>query len=259
MARDRGACRAHGRRRQAAGSPTADLSFLLAQSCNLDRAGGRHAGAPFERRRGLGACRQLGARHEGRLRAGRPFTRARSIRRSSASSNALRLARAWTRRRSCGCSRRATPIANALSPRPTNFAERRAATSSATSSTATSTIPISAPTAASSAPFPRARRMRRCAARLMTSLSMKSCGARPRRGSEAQPRSASRAASIPITPARPISRICRAIKAAVPDMHIHAFSPLEVTQGAATLGLPIRSFLARAQGRGLQHLAGHRR
>ncbi len=38
--------------------------------------------------------------------------------------------------------------------------------------------------------------------------------------------------------------ICRAIKAAVPDMHIHAFSPLEVTQGAATLGLPIRSFLA---------------
>ena len=31
--------------------------------------------------------------------------------------------------------------------------------------------------------------------------------------------------------------ICRAIKAAVPDMHIHAFSPLEVTQGAATLGV----------------------
>ena len=29
--------------------------------------------------------------------------------------------------------------------------------------------------------------------------------------------------------------ICRAIKAAVPGMHIHAFSPLEVTQGAATL------------------------
>src|SRR5260370_27019703 len=34
---------------------------------------------------------------------------------------------------------------------------------------------------------------------------------------------------------------CRAIKAAVPEMHIHAFSPLEVTQGAATLGMPIRS------------------
>ena len=53
--------------------------------------------------------------------------------------------------------------------------------------------------------------------------------------------------------------ICRAIKAAVPDMHIHAFSPLEVTQGAATLGIPIRSFLGAAQGRRLEHLAGHRR
>src|SRR5207237_238237 len=31
--------------------------------------------------------------------------------------------------------------------------------------------------------------------------------------------------------------ICRAIKAVVPKMHIHAFSALEVTQGAATLGL----------------------
>ena len=32
--------------------------------------------------------------------------------------------------------------------------------------------------------------------------------------------------------------ICRTIKEAVPGMHIHAFSPLEVTQGAATLGAP---------------------
>ena len=34
--------------------------------------------------------------------------------------------------------------------------------------------------------------------------------------------------------------ICRAIKEAVPGMHVHAFSPLEVTQGAATLGLSDR-------------------
>ena len=53
--------------------------------------------------------------------------------------------------------------------------------------------------------------------------------------------------------------ICRAIKAAVPDMHIHAFSPLEVTQGAATLGLPIRSFLGATQGGRIEHLARHRR
>ncbi len=50
--------------------------------------------------------------------------------------------------------------------------------------------------------------------------------------------------------------ICRAIKAAVPDMHIHAFSPLEVTQGAATLKLPIRSFLARLKDAGLSTLPG---
>ena len=50
--------------------------------------------------------------------------------------------------------------------------------------------------------------------------------------------------------------ICRAIKAAVPDMHIHAFSPLEVTQGAATLGLSIRSFLAELKSAGLSTLPG---
>jgi FO synthase len=50
--------------------------------------------------------------------------------------------------------------------------------------------------------------------------------------------------------------ICRAIKAAVPDMHIHAFSPLEVTQGAATLQTPIPSFLAQLKQAGLGTLPG---
>jgi FO synthase len=50
--------------------------------------------------------------------------------------------------------------------------------------------------------------------------------------------------------------ICRAIKAAVPGMHIHAFSPLEVTQGAATLGLSVRSFLAALKTAGLGTLPG---
>ncbi|MGO9417800.1 5-amino-6-(D-ribitylamino)uracil--L-tyrosine 4-hydroxyphenyl transferase CofH [Roseiarcus sp.] len=50
--------------------------------------------------------------------------------------------------------------------------------------------------------------------------------------------------------------ICRAIKAALPEMHIHAFSPLEVTQGAATLGRPIRSFLAELKDAGLNTLPG---
>ncbi len=50
--------------------------------------------------------------------------------------------------------------------------------------------------------------------------------------------------------------ICRAIKAALPDMHVHAFSPLEVTQGAATLGLSLRDFLSQLKEAGLGTLPG---
>jgi FO synthase len=50
--------------------------------------------------------------------------------------------------------------------------------------------------------------------------------------------------------------ICRAVKAAVPAMHVHAFSPLEVTHGAATLGISIAAFLARLQAAGLGTLPG---
>ena len=50
--------------------------------------------------------------------------------------------------------------------------------------------------------------------------------------------------------------VCRAIKAAVPDIHIHAFSPLEIFQGAATLGLPVAEFLLRLKDAGLGSLPG---
>ncbi len=50
--------------------------------------------------------------------------------------------------------------------------------------------------------------------------------------------------------------ICRAIKQALPDMHVHAFSPLEVTQGAATLGLSLHDFLAELKRAGLGTLPG---
>ena len=50
--------------------------------------------------------------------------------------------------------------------------------------------------------------------------------------------------------------ICRAVKAAVPEIHVHAFSPLEVTQGARTLGLPLRDYLARLHDAGLASLPG---
>ena len=50
--------------------------------------------------------------------------------------------------------------------------------------------------------------------------------------------------------------ICAAVRAAVPMMHVHAFSPLEVHQGAATLGLPVGEFLARLKQAGLGTLPG---
>ncbi len=50
--------------------------------------------------------------------------------------------------------------------------------------------------------------------------------------------------------------ICRAVKAAVPSMHIHAFSPLEVFQGAATLGVDVSNFLVQLKDAGLGTLPG---
>ena len=50
--------------------------------------------------------------------------------------------------------------------------------------------------------------------------------------------------------------ICAAIRAVLPGMHIHAFSPLEVTQGAATLGLSLHDYLARLKAAGLGTLPG---
>jgi FO synthase len=50
--------------------------------------------------------------------------------------------------------------------------------------------------------------------------------------------------------------VVRAIKDELPDLHVHAFSALEVWQGAATLGLPLRPYLARLRDEGLASLPG---
>ena len=50
--------------------------------------------------------------------------------------------------------------------------------------------------------------------------------------------------------------LLRAVKDAVPGMHVHAFSPLEVSQGAATLGLSAHAFLERLRDDGLGTLPG---
>jgi FO synthase len=50
--------------------------------------------------------------------------------------------------------------------------------------------------------------------------------------------------------------VCRAVREAIPGMHIHAFSPLEVWHGATTLGLPIADYLAQLREAGLGSLPG---
>jgi FO synthase len=50
--------------------------------------------------------------------------------------------------------------------------------------------------------------------------------------------------------------ICRTVKGAVPHIHVHAFSPLEVHQGAQTLGIPVAEFLTSLKAAGLGTLPG---
>ncbi len=50
--------------------------------------------------------------------------------------------------------------------------------------------------------------------------------------------------------------ILNLVKEAAPDIHIHAFSPLEIWQGASTLGLSLEDYLRRLQENGLGSLPG---
>ncbi len=50
--------------------------------------------------------------------------------------------------------------------------------------------------------------------------------------------------------------LCRAIKRAVPDLHLHAFSPEEILYGSVRSGLPVREYLAELKAAGLGTLPG---
>ena len=50
--------------------------------------------------------------------------------------------------------------------------------------------------------------------------------------------------------------VTRAVKAAVPDMHVHGFTALEVTEGAKRLGEPLSQYLRRLMDVGLATLPG---
>jgi FO synthase len=50
--------------------------------------------------------------------------------------------------------------------------------------------------------------------------------------------------------------ILRAVKAAVPDMHTHAFSPMEIVYGLELTGMPVREYLLMLKDAGLDTLPG---
>ncbi|MFF2999882.1 bifunctional FO biosynthesis protein CofGH [Streptomyces sp. NPDC057950] len=50
--------------------------------------------------------------------------------------------------------------------------------------------------------------------------------------------------------------IARAVKERVPGMHVHAFSPMEVVNGATRTGMPIREWLTAAKEAGLDTIPG---
>ena len=52
------------------------------------------------------------------------------------------------------------------------------------------------------------------------------------------------------------AEICEAVKMELPDLHVHAFSALEIWQGAATLGEPLERYLIRLRNVGLASLPG---
>jgi FO synthase len=50
--------------------------------------------------------------------------------------------------------------------------------------------------------------------------------------------------------------ILRAVKSAVPDMHTHAFSPMEIVYGVELTGMPLRDYLLMLKDAGLDTLPG---
>ena len=122
--------------------------------------------------------------------------------------------------------------------------------------TATSTTPTSATSAASSARSRRASSARTCGAR-PTTFDLDEIARRSAEGWERGATEVCMQGGIhPEYTGATYLDICRTVKAAVPAMHVHAFSPLEVWQGAATLGVSLETFLERLRAAGLGTLPG---
>ncbi|PUA81786.1 bifunctional FO biosynthesis protein CofGH [Nocardioides currus] len=60
----------------------------------------------------------------------------------------------------------------------------------------------------------------------------------------------------PELPASAYFDLVSAVKRRVPDMHVHAFSPMEIVSGAARTGLSVKDFLIKAREAGLDTIPG---
>ena len=63
----------------------------------------------------------------------------------------------------------------------------------------------------------------------------------------------------PELPATGYADLVRAVKKRVPSMHVHAFSPMEIVNGAAKSGLSVRDWLIGLREAGLDTIPGHGR
>jgi FO synthase len=60
----------------------------------------------------------------------------------------------------------------------------------------------------------------------------------------------------PALPATAYADLVRAVKARVPGIHVHAFSPMEIVTGAARVGVSVREFLTELREAGLGSIPG---
>jgi FO synthase len=60
----------------------------------------------------------------------------------------------------------------------------------------------------------------------------------------------------PRLPVTAYADLVRAVKARVPGMHVHAFSPMEIVTGAAKAGVPVRDWLVQLREAGLDTIPG---
>ena len=202
---------------------TATGSRSREQVAELGRAGRARSA---RRRRAGGAAR--------RPSATRPVLQPTTRRWRCAAPTARRWKRCRARRRRCA----GTP----------------SATTSPTWSTGTSTSPTSATSAAGSARSPSAS-----ATPTRTRCRWTRSPTGPRRPGRRRHRGLHAGRHRPELPVTAYADLVRAIKARVPAMHVHAFSPMEIVTGAARPGCRIRDWLIGAAGGRPGHHPRHRR